>query len=170
MHTGALGETLLPKWLALPILCSDPLSSVAYATEQILLVLVIGAPHYWPSPQPWRWPWRRCSRVWSYRQTVNAYPNGGGAYAVSRENLGMVDYVMTVAVSVTAEMALGQPVRAESAGLPVEAQSIAGIAMVQLILRAFASRVHIAEDPTLPGLSAGTAQPTVIAQLGMADG
>ena len=118
MHSASLGETLLPKWLALPIFCSDPLSSVAYATEQILLVLVIGG----ASMLIWT-PWVALAVgcllvlvVWSYRQTVFAYPNGGGAYAVSRENLGttaalvaasalMVDYVMTVAVSITAGVA-----------------------------------------------------------------
>lgn len=118
MHSASLGETLLPKWLALPIFCSDPLSSVAYATEQILLVLVIGG----ASMLIWT-PWVALAVgcllvlvVWSYRQTVFAYPNGGGAYAARRENLGttaalvaasalMVDYVMTVAVSITAGVA-----------------------------------------------------------------
>ena len=118
MHTGAIGESLLPKWLALPIFCSDPLSSVAYATEQILLVLVIGGTALLAFTPAVALAVAALLAlvVWSYRQTVHAYPNGGGAYAVSRENLGttaalvaaaalMVDYVMTVAVSVTAGVA-----------------------------------------------------------------
>ncbi len=294
MHSTSLGETLLPKWLALPIFCSDPLSSVAYATEQILLVLVIGGTTLLAFT-----PWVALAVaalltlvVWSYRQTVFAYPNGGGAYAVSRENLGttaalvaasalMVDYVMTVAVSVTAgvaniasafpslhdylvplslafivalavmnlrgvkeagtafalptygfvasvalmlivavvKMAIGQPVRAESADFVVEAKDLAGTATLLLVLRAFASgctaltgveaisngvpffrkpKSHnasltlmmmgaiavtmfagvtwlamasgakIAENPEELGLPAGTPQPTIIAQIGMA--
>src|SRR6266545_3647852 len=86
--TGEMGETLLSKKLALPIFASDPLSSVAYATESGLVVL-------------------------SYRQTVQAYETSGGAYVVAKENLGtmpslvgaaalLVDYILTVAVSVAA--------------------------------------------------------------------
>ena len=76
--------------LALPVFCSDPLSSVAYATEEILLVLGLGG-----LSLLWLTPWlaRPSSAllvivVASYRQTCHAYPNGGGAYAVSRRNLG----------------------------------------------------------------------------------
>jgi amino acid transporter len=113
-----MGDTLLPKKLALPVFCSDPLSSVAYATEEILLALSLGglAMFY----LSW---WVGAGVVFlllvvtaSYRQTCNAYPNGGGAYAVSRANLGenasliaasalLIDYVMTVAVSVAAGVA-----------------------------------------------------------------
>ena len=118
MESTSLGDTLLPKWLALPVFCSDPLSSVAYATEQILLVLVIGGTAALAYT-----PWVALAVmallvivVWSYRQTVHAYPNGGGAYAVSKRNLGqnsalvaaaalLVDYVLTVAVSVAAGVA-----------------------------------------------------------------
>ena len=91
LRSDRLGETLLPKRLALPVFCSDPLSSVAYATEQILLVLGLGGLALLHLT-----PWvalRRSSLllvivVASYRQTCHAYPNGGGAYAVSRANLG----------------------------------------------------------------------------------
>lgn len=118
MSSDLMGETLLPKRIALPVFCSDPLSSVAYATEQILLVLVLGG-----STLMALTGWVAVGVmallalvVWSYRQTVHAYPNGGGAYVVSKENLGkntalvaasalMVDYVLTVAVSVTAGLA-----------------------------------------------------------------
>ena len=117
-RTDDLGETLLPKRLALPVFCSDPLSSVAYATEQIVLVLGLGGLALLHLT-----PWVAAAVVLllaivvaSYRQTCYAYPNGGGAYAVSRENLGedpslvaatslLIDYVLTVAVSVVAGVA-----------------------------------------------------------------
>src|SRR5579862_4507047 len=108
-------ETLLPKWLALPVFASDPLSSVAYATEEIVLVLGAGGAAY--LTYSW-WVAGAITLllaivVLSYRQTCYAYPNGGGAFAVSLENFGssaaltaasalLVDYVMTVAVSVVA--------------------------------------------------------------------
>ncbi|MEV7521308.1 APC family permease [Streptomyces sp. NPDC091371] len=108
-----LGETLLPKRLALPIFASDPLSSVAYATQEILLVLTLGGLAYLHFT-----PWIGAAVValmavvvLSYRQVVRAYPSGGGSYEVASTNLGpsaglvvaaslLVDYVMTVAVSV----------------------------------------------------------------------
>src|SRR5215210_9569606 len=90
LRTDRLGETLLPKRLALPVFCSDPLSSVAYATEQIALVLGLGGLALLHLT-----PWVAAAVVVlllvvvaSYRQTCHAYPNGGGAYAVSRDNLG----------------------------------------------------------------------------------
>jgi amino acid transporter len=113
-----LGETLLPKRLALPVFCSDPLSSVAYATEEILLVLGLGGLALLTLS------WYVAAAVvvlltlvvLSYRQTCHAYPGGGGAYAVTRANFGpgtalvaasalLVDYVLTVAVSVVAGVA-----------------------------------------------------------------
>jgi amino acid transporter len=118
LHTDRLGDTLLPKRLALPVFCSDPLSSVAYATEQIVLVLGFGGLTLLGLT-----PWIGAAVVAllaivvaSYRQTCFAYPSGGGAYAVSRENLGenaalvaasalLIDYVLTVAVSVVAGVA-----------------------------------------------------------------
>lgn len=118
LRSDRLGETLLPKRLALPVFCSDPLSSVAYATEQIVLVLGLGGLALLHLT-----PWLAAGVVVllaivvaSYRQTCAAYPNGGGAYAVSRANLGedaalvaasslLIDYVLTVAVSVVAGVA-----------------------------------------------------------------
>jgi len=118
LRSDRLGETLLPKRLALPVFCSDPLSSVAYATEQIVLVLALGG-----LSLLYLTPWLGAAVVLllvivvaSYRQTCKAYPNGGGAYAVSRANLGedaslvaaaalLIDYVLTVAVSVVAGVA-----------------------------------------------------------------
>ena len=118
LRSDRLEQTLLPKRLALPVFCSDPLSSVAYATEQILLVLGLGGLALLHLT-----PWVALAVVLllvivvaSYRQTCHAYPNGGGAYAVSRANLGedaaitaatalLIDYVLTVAVSVVAGVA-----------------------------------------------------------------
>ncbi|MCT9092745.1 APC family permease [Streptomyces sp. ASQP_92] len=215
LDTSRLGETLLPKRLALPIFCSDPLSSVAYATEEILLILALGGAGLL------HLAWYAAAAIVfllvvviaSYRQTCHAYPGGGGAYVVSAENLGptaaltaasalLVDYVLTVAVSVVSgvaaitsavpslaphqvalsvgfvvlltvmnlrgvresgrifaiptygfvcviylmfafaavRLATGATIRAESADLPLHATgTYAGIAVVLLALRAFAS-------------------------------
>jgi amino acid transporter len=115
MRSNQMAETLLPKRLALPVYCSDPISSNAYATQEILLVLALGG-----AAMVFATPWVALVVVallglvaLSYRQTCYAYPDGGGAYAVSKANLGrnasliaaaalLVDYVMTVAVSVAA--------------------------------------------------------------------
>jgi amino acid transporter len=115
LRSEQMPETLLPKWLALPVFASDPLSSVAYATEEIVLVLALGGAGMLVFSK-----WVALVIVVlllivvaSYRQTCYAYPNGGGAFAVSLDNFGpnaaltaasalLVDYVMTVAVSVVA--------------------------------------------------------------------
>lgn len=60
MTTTQLQETLLPKRLALPVYCSDPISSNAYATQEILLVLALGERPPCCSPRGWRSPWCRC--------------------------------------------------------------------------------------------------------------
>jgi amino acid transporter len=108
------GHSLLAKRLALPIFASDALSSVAYATQEILLVLMVGGVAYL-----YLAPWvalgvvvLMAAVVASYRQLVKAYPTGGGDYEVATKNIGksagvvvasalLVDYVMTVAVSVS---------------------------------------------------------------------
>jgi amino acid transporter len=115
MATGELEHTLLPKVLALPVFSSDPLSSNAYATQEILLVLGLAgsAALHLVIPISAAVAILLATVVVSYRQTVRAYPNGGGAYIVARENLGdypgllaaaalLIDYVLTVSVSVTA--------------------------------------------------------------------
>src|SRR3954447_3122349 len=90
LRSDRLDETLLPKRLALPVFCSDPLSSVAYATEEILLVLGLGGLGllHLTTGVALVVVALLVIVVASYRQTCHAYPNGGGAYAVSRENLG----------------------------------------------------------------------------------
>jgi len=106
---------LLPKFLALPVFSSDPLSSNAYATEEMMLVLVTAG----ASALIYRVPIAIAIAtvlvivIVSYRQTVRAYPGGGGSYIVAHENLGtlpgliaaaalLIDYVLTVSVSVVA--------------------------------------------------------------------
>ena len=109
---GLEGE-LLPRWIALPIFASDPLSSVAYATEAGLVVLVASsvASRGLIVPISAIIAVLLAVVVLSYRQTIFAYPNGGGSYVVARENLGqlaglvaaaslLTDYVLTAAVSI----------------------------------------------------------------------
>jgi amino acid transporter len=118
LHTNQLGETLLPKRIALPVFASDALSSNGYATQEILLVLSLGGYALFQYA-----PWVAAAVivvflvvVLSYRQNVHAYPSGGGDYEVVSTNLGprwgvfvasalMVDYVLTVAVSISSAVA-----------------------------------------------------------------
>ncbi|HEV2614783.1 MAG TPA: APC family permease [Gammaproteobacteria bacterium] len=109
------GEQRLAKFKALPVFSSDALSSVAYATEEILHVLVLAGVMALGLALPIAVAICLLIAILaiSYRQTIFAYPNGGGAFTVARENLGeaagliaaaalLIDYVLTVAVSVTA--------------------------------------------------------------------
>ena len=115
LKSDQLGEQKLNKTKALAILSSDALSSVAYGPEQILIVLVsIGAIAFWYSiPIAIGVLLLLTALILSYRQIIYAYPLGGGAYVVSKTNLGvnpglvaggslLVDYILTVAVSVSA--------------------------------------------------------------------
>src|SRR5882672_6376562 len=108
----------LSNTVALAVFASDPLSSVAYATEEILLVLVLAgsAALSYSLPIALGIATLLAVVVVSYRQTVAAYPQGGGAYLVAKDNLGrypaliaaaalQVDYVLTVSVSVVAGIA-----------------------------------------------------------------
>src|SRR3954463_5375396 len=114
MRSDRLEGTLLPKKIALPVFASDAMSSVSYATEEILLVLTLGGLAF----IHFTW-WIALGVVLlmftvvaSYRQNVHAYPSGGGDYEVATTNLGpnagltvasalLVDYVLTVAVSIS---------------------------------------------------------------------
>ena len=114
MRSDAMGHQLLPKRIALPIFASDALSSVAYAPDEVLLTLALAG------------TMAAMQSIWvgvvvalvlavvvaSYRQTVHAYPSGGGDYEVVTKNLGrswgllvasalLVDYILTVAVSIS---------------------------------------------------------------------
>jgi amino acid transporter len=115
MRSDRLGETLLPKRLALPIFASDALSSVAYAPDEIFLMLGLAGgafvvTHSWQVALGVVFV--MVVVVASYRQNVHAYPSGGGDYEVATVNLGpkagltvasalLVDYVLTVAVSIS---------------------------------------------------------------------
>ena len=147
-----MGERL-PKKFALPVFASDAISSTAYATEEILLALILAG----------------VAAVTlsiyvaiavvvllvfvalSYQQTIHAYPNGGGSYVVSRENLGLwpgmvaaasllVDYVMTVAVSVAAGVA------AISAAFPALDEYRVVICVVLIVLVALANLRGVRES------------------------
>lgn len=115
LKSTELGEQKLNKAKALAILSSDALSSVAYGPEQILIVLAtLGVLAYWYSlPIALGVLILLVALILSYRQIIFAYPHGGGAYVVSKSNLGinsgliaggslLVDYILTVAVSVSA--------------------------------------------------------------------
>ena len=114
LRSSQLGETLLPKRIALPVFASDALSSVAYAPDEVFLMLAVAG------VSAYSWSWKigiavavvLLTVVASYRQTVHAYPSGGGDYEVATVNLGrnagitvgaalLVDYVLTVAVSIS---------------------------------------------------------------------
>ncbi|USK68925.1 APC family permease [Peribacillus asahii] len=115
LKSTAAGEQKLNKTKALAILSSDALSSVAYGPEQILIVLItVGVTAFWYSiPIAVGVLILLTALILSYRQIIFAYPHGGGAYVVSKNNLGvnpgliaggslLVDYILTVAVSVSA--------------------------------------------------------------------
>ncbi|MFC7649590.1 APC family permease [Streptosporangium lutulentum] len=113
LRSTQLHEQLLPKRIALPVFASDALSSVAYAPQEILVILSLAGVSFYNFS-----PWVAAAVVVvmltvvaSYRQNVHAYPSGGGDYEVATVNLGqnagltvasalMVDYILTVAVSV----------------------------------------------------------------------
>ena len=140
-RSDRLAHTLLPKRIALPVFASDALSSVAYAPDEILLTLSIaGAGALIFSP------WVALAVVVvmltvvaSYRQNVHAYPSGGGDYEVATVNLGgryglavasalLVDYVLTVAVSISSGVAnLGSV-------LPFVAEHKVGVAVVAVVV------------------------------------
>ncbi len=111
----------IPKLVALPVFSSDAISSTAYATEEILFVVALGSSSLTRGlstlvPIALAVALLLAMVTFSYRQTIFAYPNGGGSYIVSRENLGeypslvagaslLVDYILTVAVSISAGVA-----------------------------------------------------------------
>ena len=108
----------LSKTTGLAVLSSDALSSVAYATEEIVRTLVLAgvAALWWTTPIGFVIAGLLLVVAFSYRQTIYAYPSGGGAYVVAKENIGalaglvaaaalLIDYVLTVAVSIAAGVA-----------------------------------------------------------------
>src|SRR5688572_23195738 len=142
----------LPKSIALPTFSSDAISSTAYATEEILFVIAVGASSLALGLSKLV-PIAIVVAVLlaivsiSYRQTIFAYPSGGGSYIVSRENLGetpslvagaslLVDYVLTVAVSISSGVAaiLSIPTfhGLESLRVPLCVALVAGVTLANL--------------------------------------
>jgi amino acid transporter len=154
-RSDKLAHTLLPKRIALPVFASDALSSVAYAPEEVFLVLsVAGLTAYSLTP----WIGLAVGSVMliviaSYRQNVHAYPSGGGDYEVVTTNLGhtagltvasalMVDYVLTVAVSTSSAMSnIGS-------AIPFVAQHKVIIAVIAILLLASMNLRGIRESGT----------------------
>ena len=143
----------LSRLTGLAVLSSDALSSVAYATEEILRVLVAGgiAALSFSTPIGVLIAALLAIVVFSYRQTIHAYPNGGGAYIVSKDNLGatpalvaaaalLIDYTLTVAVSIAAGVA------AVTSAFPTLHVSAVELSLVFLALLAFGNLRGIRES------------------------
>ncbi len=148
LRSSQLGETLLPKRVALPVFASDALSSVAYAPDEIFIMLSFaGASAY-------VWSWKigiavalvMAVVVASYRQNVHAYPSGGGDYEVATVNLGrnagitvasalLVDYVLTVAVSISSGAQYAASALPVLSGHEATIASIAVLALMAMNLR-----------------------------------
>jgi amino acid transporter len=148
LRSSQIGETLLPKRIALPVFASDALSSVAYAPDEIFIMLSIaGASAY-------VWSWKigiavalvMTAVVASYRQNVHAYPSGGGDYEVATVNLGrnagitvgsalLVDYVLTVAVSISSGAQYAASALPFLSGREAMVASIAVLALMAMNLR-----------------------------------
>nr|WP_240645825.1 APC family permease [Georgenia sp. SYP-B2076] len=155
MRSDRLGATLLPKRIALPVFASDALSSVAYAPDEILLTLSL-AGFAAITLSPWvglAVIVVMITVVASYRQTVHAYPSGGGDYEVATENLGpragltvasalLVDYVLTVAVS------MSSGVQYLAAALPAAAGHETTIAVTLVVVLAMLNLRGIRESGT----------------------
>jgi amino acid transporter len=143
--TAEMDDTLLSKTLALPVFASDPLSSVAYATESGMVVLVAASAAAASKILPISFVIAALLAVvvLSYRQTVRAYQTSGGAYVVAKDNLGtlpsliaaaalLVDYVLTVAVSVAAGI-LAITSLAPSVGDHKVALSLAAVGLLTVV-------------------------------------
>ena len=148
LRSSQIGETLLPKRVALPVFASDALSSVAYAPDEIFIMLSFaGASAY-------VWSWKigiavalvMAVVVASYRQNVHAYPSGGGDYEVATVNLGrnagitvasalLVDYVLTVAVSISSGAQYAAAAIPAFIGHEATVASVAVVALMAMNLR-----------------------------------
>src|SRR5215216_2326492 len=150
LRSTQLHETLLPKRIALPVFASDALSSVAYAPDEIFLTLSLAG------LVAYSYSWKIAILVAivmlvvvaSYRQNVHAYPSGGGDYEVATVNLGpnaglavgsalLVDYVLTVAVSVSSgvQNAKSVPILHFLDGHEATAAAVAVLVLMALNLR-----------------------------------
>lgn len=143
LSTEMMQHERIPKWKALAVLSSDALSSVAYATEEVLIPLSLfaAAAVAWSIPIAIGIALLLVIITASYRQTIDAYPGGGGAYTVAKENLGvnagliagaalLIDYVLTVAVSVAAGV---ENITSAFPDLLMHKEAI-GIAIIALIM------------------------------------
>jgi len=139
LPTSAHSEQRLSNATGLAVLSSDALSSVAYATQEILTILILagGTALSLSLPIAGAIVLLLAIVVLSYQQTIRAYPTGGGAYTVSKENLGLypsliaaaallIDYVLTVAVSI-------------SAGIDALTSAFPGLQVVSVLLCLFAT-------------------------------
>ena len=148
LRSDRLGDTLLPKKIALPVFASDALSSVAYAPDEIFLTLSIAG------VAAFTFSWKiaivvalvMTVVVASYRQNVHAYPSGGGDYEVANTNLGarfgltvasalLVDYVLTVAVSISSAAQYAASAVSGLRGHEAEAAVVATIFLMTMNLR-----------------------------------
>lgn len=156
LNTQLMHEEKIPKWKGLAVLSSDALSSVAYATEEILIPLAA----FSAVAVSYTVPIALCIVLlllivaMSYRQTIQTYQNGGGAYVVSKENLGvhfgliagaalMIDYVLTVAVSAAAG------VMAISSAFPALLEHRVGLGTLLIILLTLMNLRGIRESATI---------------------
>ena len=148
LRSTQLGETLLPKRIALPVFASDALSSVAYAPDEILLTLSLAG------LAAYGYSWKialvvaavMLVVVASYRQNVHAYPSGGGDYEVATTNLGsnagltvasalLVDYVLTVAVSISSGVQNAKSVLPFIVGHEATVAAVVALILMALNLR-----------------------------------
>ncbi|TVY06866.1 APC family permease [Paenibacillus cremeus] len=157
LKSNELEHERMPVWKALPILSSDALSSVAYGTEQILIALAAvgaAAAYAFSLPVAIAIILLISILVISYRQVIDAYPQGGGAYMVTKENLGMsfgrltgvsllIDYTLTVAVSISAG------VQAITSAFPIAVPYIVPIALVLVWLMVWLNLRGTSESGTV---------------------
>jgi amino acid transporter len=168
LETSQIAHQRLSKIKALAIFSSDALSSVAYASEEILLVLVAGGAAALSLSLPIALVIAALLGIvsLSYRQTIHAYPSGGGAFVVAYDNLGessglvaaaalLIDYVLTVAVSVTAGM------RALTSALPELIPWTVPLCVVAILLVMWANLRGVRESASIFAL------PTYLFILGM---
>ncbi len=159
MRTKDLPHQRLAKRAALAVFASDALSSSAYATEEILLALVVGgsAALHLSLPAAIGIVTLLAIVVVSYSQTIHAYPNGGGAYIVAKDNLGvtaglvaaaalLIDYVLTVAVSVAAGVA------AITSAVPALYSHRVGLCLIFVLLILVANLRGVRESAMLFGV------------------
>jgi len=148
LRSSQLGETLLPKRIALPVFASDALSSVAYAPDEVFIMLSLAG------VSAYSFSWKiglavalvMAVVIASYRQTVHAYPSGGGDYEVATVNLGrtagttvasalLVDYVLTVAVSISSGAQYAASAIPALQGHEATAASVAVLGLMAMNLR-----------------------------------